>query len=108
MDIAWQQLLGLNNSDLSPDFRTEHFTNQELNHLLKNWGGGNVLNNPEDIGKLSEKFYEKTNTEKEFFNSDDFKVMWRDGLGRYLNELWIMISEKKLFHKTEIIKYLKR
>lgn len=94
MDLLWQKFLGLEQSQLPHDFRTEHFNRQELQSVLESWGGGNVINDPTSIGQMMEWFYGMADFQ-EFSTNGDVLSMWRDGLGRMLIKSWTLVCEKR-------------
>ena len=94
MDKIWQSFLGIQQPSLPLNFRSENFTHDELEELLKSWGGGNVLNDPRDIAVMAEKAY-AFKDDKQYFADPDIKQMWKDGLGYFLIELWKMVAKKK-------------
>ena len=94
MDIAWQKLLGITTPVLPGYFRSEHFTNSELNEILRSWSGGNTLNNPTDIATFVERIYTFDSWE-DLSAEPWYQQMYKDGLGRCLITTWTMVAAKK-------------
>jgi hypothetical protein len=93
-DKIFRTFLNLTNPDLPKDFKTDHFSNGELQVLVNAFSGGNILNSPTSIGELAEYFY-KFETDKEAFKDIRVQQMWRDGLCFFLVTLCEMIDKKK-------------
>lgn len=88
-------LYSLKSTPLNSAVRTEHFTNDELNFLVKTFGNGNTLVDPYQMCELAEKIYNNYNSWKDVKEDLDFQQMFRDGLEHFLWTLWDMVAEKR-------------
>jgi hypothetical protein len=79
--------------DLLPDdFHTEHFSNEELETLVKNHG--QLLVSPTDIAPIVEKMY-GFNSLHEVLDDQMANKMFYYDRGRFVATIWKMVCKKK-------------